>query len=232
MSKIQARVNPDFGRRADFPACAIAARSACSRRPGNALEIMRRLERPGIVRKPDYEGAIDVVDSRGKALNKSWHFWREGNRGSSKILVRYDTPAEVRGVGLLTMNQAGRNSPAEQWLYTPSIQRDRRIALQEKSQRFMGTDFTNEDMEERAIEDYEYSLMGEESSAGQPAYKIKAVYSDREIPSTPTLTCGSARISSPPSATEFYIAGKLEQDASLEMTGSRCRISGRRISWK
>ena len=98
-----------------------------------ALEIMKEVENRALTDSQSYEGAIDVIDSRGKVLNKSWHFWREGNRGNSRALVRFDAPAEVRGVGLLTMNHAGRN--AEQWLYTPSIQRDRRIAPQEKSQR-------------------------------------------------------------------------------------------------
>ena len=138
-----------------------------------ALEIMKEVENRALADSQSYEGAIDVIDARGKVLNKSWHFWREGNRGNSKVLVRFDTPAEVRGVGLLTLNHAGRS--AEQWLYTPAIQRDRRIAPQEKSQRFMGTDFTNEDMEERAIDNYEYSLAGEESFAGQPCYRIKSV---------------------------------------------------------
>jgi len=139
-----------------------------------ALEIMKEVENRALTESQSYEGAIEVIDAKGKVLNKSWHFWREGNRGNSKVLVRFDTPAEVRGVGLLTLNHAGRN--AEQWLYTPAIQRDRRIAPQEKSQRFMGTDFTNEDMQERAIENYDYTLIGEEMIAGQTCHKIKAVY--------------------------------------------------------
>jgi len=142
-----------------------------------ALDIMREVDNKLLTDSQSYDGAIEVIDAKGKRVSKSWQFWREGNRGNSKILVRFLTPAEVRGVGLLTLNHPNR--PAEQWLYTPAIQRDRRIAPQEKSQRFMGTDFTHEDMEERSIDDYEYDLIGEESFDGRPAYKIKAVYKDR-----------------------------------------------------
>jgi hypothetical protein len=142
-----------------------------------ALEIMKEVQRRSLADSQSYEGAIDVIDAKGKVLNKVWHHYREGNQGNSKVLVRFDAPPEVRGVGMLTLNHAGKNS--EQRLYTPAIQRDRRIAPQEKSQRFMGTDFTNEDMEERAIEDYDYRLEGEETFAGQPSYKIRAVYKDR-----------------------------------------------------
>ena len=105
-----------------------------------ALEIMREVERKLLTDSQSYDGAIEVADNKGKVLSKSWRFWREGNRGQSKILVRFLTPPEVRGVGLLTIDHPG--SVADQWLYTPAIQRDRRVAPQEKSQRFMGTDFT------------------------------------------------------------------------------------------
>ena len=171
-----------------------------------ALEIMREVERRALSDSQSYEGAIEVIDARGKVLNKSWHFWREGNRGRSRILVRFDTPPEVKGVGMLTLNRPG--AAAEQWLYTPAIQRDRRIAPQEKSQRFMGTDLTNEDMEERAIEDYDYDLLGEESYGGQPAYKIRAVYKDRGNSQYSQLYLWVRKDTVATTYVEFYIDGK------------------------
>jgi hypothetical protein len=171
------------------------------------LEIMQNVESRALSDSQSYEGAIEVIDGRGKVLNKSWHFSREGNRGKSKVLVRFDTPAEVRGVGLLTLNHAGGR--AEQWLYTPAIQRDRRIAPQEKSQRFMGTDFSNEDMEERAVEDYDYELIGEELFAGQSSYKIKAVCKDRDNSQYSQLYIWVRKDIVVTTYIEFYIGGKL-----------------------
>lgn len=143
-----------------------------------ALEIMREVDRRQRTESRSYDGAIEVIDNRGKVLHKSWQFWGEGHRGTSKALVRFTAPPEVRGVAMLTLNHP--STAAEQWLYTPAIQRDRRIAPQEKSARFMGTDFTNEDMEERSIEDYDYTLLAQEDLEGRGAYKIKAVYQDRK----------------------------------------------------
>jgi hypothetical protein len=174
-----------------------------------ALDIMREVENKLLTESQSYDGAIEVVDAKGKSVSKSWRSWREGNRGSSKILIRFQTPAEVRGVGLLTLNHPNR--PAEQWLYTPAIQRDRRIAPQEKSQRFMGTDFTHEDMEERSIEDYQYGLIGDETLDGRPAWKIRAACKDggnsqyshlhlwvrKDIPATTLI--------------EYYIGGTLRK---------------------
>lgn len=174
-----------------------------------ALDIMREVENRMLTDSQSYDGAIEVVDAKGKAANKSWQFWREGNRGNGKILVRFQSPAEVRGVGLLTLNHPNR--PAEQWLYMPAIQRDRRVAPQEKSQRFMGTDFTHEDMEERGIEDYEYDLIGEESFAGRPAWKIKAAYKERGNSQYSHLHLWVRKDIPAVTHTEFYVSGKLRK---------------------
>jgi hypothetical protein len=176
-----------------------------------ALEIMREAERRVLSDSQSYEGTIEVVDSKGKVLTKSWHSWREGSPGQSKVLIRFDTPLEVRGVGLLTLNRP--NASAEQWLYTPAIQRDRRVAPQEKSQRFMGTDFTNEDMEERAIGDYDYELVGEESCAGQPAFKIRAVCRNRGNTQYSQLYLWVRKDIVATTHIEFYVEGKLRKTA-------------------
>jgi len=160
-----------------FPSAILVLWLGLSLAADRALDIMREVERRQLTESQSNDGAIEVIDSKGKILTKSWRFTREGNRGESKILIRFTAPPEVRGVGFLTLNHP--NKPAEQWLYTPAIQRDRRVAPQEKSQRFMGTDFTHEDIEERSIESYDYQLLGEETFGGQPSYKIRAVYKDR-----------------------------------------------------
>ena len=59
-------------------------------------------------------------------------------------------------------------------MWTPAIERDRRIALQDRSTRFFGTDFSFEDLEERDVDQYDYSLLGEEPIDGAPCWKIQS----------------------------------------------------------
>jgi hypothetical protein len=49
-------------------------------------------------------------------------------------VLRFTAPAEVKGVALLVVNHPDRAS--DQWMWTPAINRERRIALQDRSQRF------------------------------------------------------------------------------------------------
>jgi hypothetical protein len=170
------------------------------------LEIMREVERRHRTNTRLYDATIEVIDHKGKVLHKSWRFWGEGWRGESKVLIRFTSPPEVRGVGFLTFNH--RSAAAEQWLYTPSIQRERRIAPQEKTARFMGTDFTYEDMEERSVEEYDYELLGEEVLDGHPTYKLRGVYKDRNNTQYSYLLLQVRKDIMVTTAIDFYIDGK------------------------
>jgi len=60
-------------------------------------------------------------------------------------------------------------------MWTPAIERDRRIALQDRSTRFFGTDFSFEDLEERDVDQYDYELLGEEPIDGAKCWKIESI---------------------------------------------------------
>src|SRR5262245_39081426 len=94
-----------------------------------------------------YEGTLQVIDAKTKVTEKRWFYDRIGSHGDSKSVLRFTAPAEVKGVALLILNHPDRAS--DQWMWTPAINRERRIALQDRSTRFFGTDFSFEDLEER-----------------------------------------------------------------------------------
>ena len=113
-----------------------------------------------------------MFDAKGKISDKRWSFQRLGAHGQSKAILRFTAPADVKGMALLVVNHADRAS--DQWLWTPAFERDRRIALQDRSTRFFGTDFSFEDLEERDVNQYEYVLLGEEAADGAACWKIQS----------------------------------------------------------
>jgi hypothetical protein len=177
-----------------------------------ARDIMLEVEKRALTDSQSYLGAIEVINPKGKTLQRTWRFWREGNLGHSKMLIRFDAPADVRGVALLSLRAP--NAPAAQWLYTPSNQRVRRLGAQEKSQRFMGTDLTNEDVEEHSVEDYYYKIAGEENFAGQPIYKIRAVCRNPKDTQYSWMVLYVRKDILATTFIEFYAAGKLRKTLS------------------
>jgi outer membrane lipoprotein-sorting protein len=136
----------------------------------NARQIVDEAQKRTDAKSQRYEGLLQVFDAKGKISDKRWTMERLGAHGQSKAVLRFTVPAEVKGVALLIVNHPDRAS--DQWMWTPAIERDRRIALQDRSTRFFGTDFSFEDLEERDVNQYEYVLSGDETIDGAPCWKI------------------------------------------------------------
>jgi Outer membrane lipoprotein-sorting protein len=137
-----------------------------------ARQIVDEAQQRTATKSERYEGLLQTFDG-GKMTEKRWIFERLGAHGRSKSIVRFTAPAEVKGVALLIVNHPDRVS--DQWMWTPAIERDRRIALQDRSTRFFGTDFSFEDLEEREADQYDYATLGDETVDNAACWKIEAI---------------------------------------------------------
>lgn len=138
----------------------------------DARSIVEEAQRRTRAQSQRYEGTLEVIGGKGRIAVKRWRYERLGSHGSSKAVLRFTAPPEVKGVALLIHNHPDRAS--DQWMWTPALQRDRRIALQDRSTRFFGTDFSFEDLEERDVDQFDYRLTGEETLDGALCWKIEA----------------------------------------------------------
>ena len=151
--------------------CLLAGAGAS--RAQDARKIMEGVYKQDTSRDTIWLAKMDVVDKKGILRSKKFTIRKLGGLGNSKTLVRFTDPPEVRGVGVLSINQGGVTD--RQWMYTPAIRRVRRLAAQERRQRFFGSDFTNEDVSERVLDDFTYKLIGEDEVIdGRKTYKIEA----------------------------------------------------------
>ena len=138
----------------------------------DARTIVEEVQRRNTSKSQRYEGSLEVIDSKSRVSTKRWEYLRTGSFGASKTMLRFTSPAEVKGVALLIHSHPDRAS--DQWMWRPAIERDQRIALQDRSTRFFGTDFSHEDLEERDVNQYDFKLLGEETLDGTPCYKVEA----------------------------------------------------------
>ena len=139
----------------------------------DARSIVAEAQRRTDATSQRYEGLLQVFDAKGKISDKRWALERLGAHGDSKMVLRFTVPAEVKGVALLVVNHPDRAS--DQWMWTPAIERDRRIALQDRSTRFFGTDFSFEDLEERDVNQYDYTMGADDTIDGAPCWTIQSV---------------------------------------------------------
>ena len=81
-----------------------------------------------------------------------------------KSLSIFDDPPDVAGTAMLTFSH--KTQPDDQWLYLPALKRVKRIASNNKSGPFMGSEFAYEDIGSQEVEKYTYKYLRDEKCNG------------------------------------------------------------------
>jgi len=172
-ARVRTALPPIVGLSVALTAALTASLSILVGAADNARDIVSEAQRRTDAKSQRYEGLLQVFDGKGRIGDKRWTFERLGSHGRSRAVLRFTEPPEVKGVALLVVNHPDRAS--DQWMWTPSIERDRRIALQDRSTRFFGTDFSFEDLEERDVDQYDYTSAGEATVDQAACWKIQSI---------------------------------------------------------
>jgi outer membrane lipoprotein-sorting protein len=90
-----------------------------------------------------------------------------------KSMVIFDRPRDVAGTALLTFTR--KVGTDDQWLYLPALKRVKRIASNNKSGPFMGSEFAYEDIASQEIEKYTYRYLREEVLDGVNTFVVERV---------------------------------------------------------
>lgn len=152
--------------------------TAMAQSPLDARNIMERVYGQDTSHDFTMKADFEVYDRQGQSAKKEFTYMRIGTPEDKKTLVAFTAPKEIRGVVLLSINQHGTASSqaaASQYVYTPATQRVRSVVQQERSARFIGTDFTFEDIGEGVLDDFTYKRIGDADSIdGHKTFKIEA----------------------------------------------------------
>ena len=88
-----------------------------------------------------------------------------------KSLVVFEKPKDVKGTALLTFSH--KEGPDDQWLYLPALKRVKRIASNNKSGPFMGSEFAYEDLSSQEVEKYTYKYIKDDTLDGKEMFVIE-----------------------------------------------------------
>lgn len=96
-----------------------------------------------------------IFDSRGNTRERTLQSFSMNEEDISKSLLIFESPANVRGTAFLSISEG---SEEVQKLYLPALGQIQIISAAEKGDRFMGSDFTYEDLGDQDPEDYDFEL--------------------------------------------------------------------------
>lgn len=116
------------------------------------------------------QGQESVREIRSKTL--------EVDGDGDKSLVIFDQPRDVAGTALLSFTH--KEGPDDQWLYLPALKRVKRIASDNKSGPFMGSEFAYEDIASQEVEKYTYKYLRDETLDGLDVFVFERYPEDKK----------------------------------------------------
>ena len=96
-----------------------------------------------------------------------------------KSIMFFVSPADVKNTSFMNWTYDSDQSD-DQWIYLPALKKTKRISSDSKSDYFMGSDFTYDDLGDRKLEDDTHKLLREETMDGKECYVIESLSKDED----------------------------------------------------
>jgi hypothetical protein len=105
-----------------------------------------------------------------------------------KSIMFFQAPADVKNTSFMNWTYDDDSKSDDQWIYLPALKKTKRISSDSKSDYFMGSDFTYDDLGDRKLEDDTHTLIGEETVDGKDCYVVESVSKDEDYMYSKTKT--------------------------------------------
>jgi len=140
----------------------------------SGLQIMEKVyTRP---KGPDIQSELTMtlINSRGsKRVRTIRQFIKDYGADEKKIMF-FVAPADVKNTSFMTWSYGNSSKADDMWIYLPALKKVKRISSESKSNYFMGSDFTYDDMGNRLPKDDTHKIIGEEKINGEDCYVVES----------------------------------------------------------
>ena len=103
-----------------------------------------------------------------------------------KSIMFFLSPADVKNTSFMSWTYDSDQSD-DQWIYLPALKKTKRISSDSKSDYFMGSDFTYDDLGDRKLEDDTHKLLREETMDGKECYVVESLSKDEDYMYSKTM---------------------------------------------
>ncbi len=149
--------------------------------PPEGREIMQKSRDVSKLEGMEAISTLRIYDAKGRERVRQTSMASKlfENGATEKRIIRFLSPAEVKGTGMLIYDYDERND--DMWIYMPAIRKTRRIISNEKSKSFMGSEFSNADMSAPSLEDFDYTVTGSGVSGGTDCWIVEVIPVNEDI---------------------------------------------------
>ncbi|MCD6334355.1 MAG: outer membrane lipoprotein-sorting protein [Candidatus Latescibacteria bacterium] len=131
---------------------------------------------------------MTLINSRGdQRVRKIKQFTKDFGEMEKKIMF-FVSPADVRNTSFMNWSYDKEGKNDDQWIYLPALKKVKRISSDSKSDYFMGSDFTYDDLGDRHPAEDSHALLQEETVNGEDCYVVESIPKEEEYMYSRTVT--------------------------------------------
>ncbi|MCR5363895.1 MAG: outer membrane lipoprotein-sorting protein [Bacteroidales bacterium] len=159
--------------------CLLGAASLSAQQLTGRDVIQKVKDRPdGDTRYAEME--LTLIKKNGATRERKVTSWAMDEGKDTKKMMFFTYPGDVKGTGFLTWDYDLPGKEDAKWLYLPAMKKTRRISgSSSKTDYFMGTDFTYDDMGSRNVDEDSHTLLREEDKNGHKCWVVESVPVDK-----------------------------------------------------
>lgn len=131
---------------------------------------------------------MTLTNSSGdNRVRKIKQFSKDFGKVEKKIMF-FVTPADVKNTSFMNWSYDEDGKDDDQWIYLPALKKTKRISSDSKSDYFMGSDFTYDDLGDRQPKQDNHKLLREENVNGENCYVVESTSKDKDYMYSKTIT--------------------------------------------
>ncbi len=131
---------------------------------------------------------MTLINKRGdKRVRKIRQFLKDFGKTEKKIMF-FVSPADVKNTSFMNWSYDDESKDDDQWIYLPALKKVKRISSDSKSDYFMGSDFTYDDLGDRKPNQDNHKILREEKYNNEDCYVVESTPKDEDYMYSKTIS--------------------------------------------
>ncbi len=123
---------------------------------------------------------MTLINSRGDRREREIKQFIKDFGDQEKKIMFFTAPSDVRNTSFMSWSYTSEAKDDDQWIYLPALKKVKRISSDSKSDSFMGSDFTYDDLGDRHPSEDSHKLLREETLKGEECYVVESIPLDED----------------------------------------------------
>ena len=152
------------------------------------LQVMEKVYNRPSSKEMEADLTMILISASGNQRVREIHQYIKDFGKVEKKIMFFVKPADVRNTSFMNWSYDDPNKDDDQWIYLPALKKVKRISSDSKSDYFMGSDFTYDDLGDRKPTDDIHKMLREEKFGGEDCYVIESHPKNKDYMYSKTIT--------------------------------------------